>query len=243
MFDHVTIRVADRAASEAFYDRVLPVVGVERNDGSDEFPEWRDYSIAAASPELPPTRRLHIAFRATDQDEVDSFWKTGTAAGYRSGGEPGLRPQYAADYYGAFLLDPDGNSIEAVARDTPKERGAIDHIWIRVTDISAALAFYETIAPFSGFSLADDDRPELVRFRAPSRTSFSLVRGEPTERLHLAFPAPTHAVVDEFHRIAIAAGYRDNGPPGERPVYHPGYYGAFVFDSDGNNIELVDHGR
>jgi catechol 2,3-dioxygenase-like lactoylglutathione lyase family enzyme len=59
----------------------------------------------------------------------------------------------------------------------------------------------------------------------------------------MAFPAADNATVDEFHRAAIAAGYRDNGPPGERPVYHPGYYGAFVLDPDGNNIELVNHNR
>jgi predicted lactoylglutathione lyase len=49
--------------------------------------------------------------------------------------------------------------------------------------------------------------------------------------------------VDEFHRVALAAGYRDNGPPGERPQYHPGYYGAFVLDPDGNNVEAVFHDR
>ena len=243
MFDHVTIRVADRAASEEFYDLVLPVVGVEKTYSGEVFAEWGDYSIVAASGEIPPTRRLHIAFFTPERDEVKAFWQAGTAAGYRSDGEPGLRPQYTPDYYGSFLLDPDGNSVEAVCRDTPKERGAIDHLWIRVADVSAALDFYATVAEFTGFALAADRQPELVRFRAASGTSFSLVRGTPTERVHLAFPAATRSVVDEFHRAATAAGYRDNGRPGERPVYHEGYYGAFVLDPDGNNIELVDHGR
>lgn len=243
MFDHLTIRAEDRAASEAFYDLVLPVVGVEESHSGDAFAEWGDYSVAAASAEIPPTRRLHIAFFTPDRDEVDAFWQAGTGAGYRSDGEPGPRPQYSPSYYGAFLLDPDGNSVEAVSHGGVKERGAIDHIWMRVADVSAALDFYSTIAPFSGFALVDDERPELVRFRAPSRTSLSLVRGTPSERVHLAFPAAGHDVVEEFHRTATAGGYRDNGPPGERPVYHPGYYAAFVFDPDGNNIELVDHGR
>jgi catechol 2,3-dioxygenase-like lactoylglutathione lyase family enzyme len=61
--------------------------------------------------------------------------------------------------------------------------------------------------------------------------------------VHLAFPAASHRAVDDFHRAATAAGYRDNGGPGERAVYHEGYYAAFVLDPDGNNIELVDHGR
>jgi catechol 2,3-dioxygenase-like lactoylglutathione lyase family enzyme len=58
----------------------------------------------------------------------------------------------------------------------------------------------------------------------------------------MAFPVPDDATVAEFHRTALAAGYRDNGPPGERR-YHPGYYGAFVLDPDGNNVEAVNHNR
>jgi catechol 2,3-dioxygenase-like lactoylglutathione lyase family enzyme len=243
MFDHVDIRAADRAASEAFYDVVLPVVGLEKTHSDDDFVEWGEFGVVAASAEIPPTQRLHIAFFASDRGEVDAFWRAGTEAAYRSDGEPGTRPQYSPDYYGAFLLDPDGNSVEAVTHDGAKERGAIDHIWIRVADVSASLDFYTVIAPFSGFSLHADLRPDRVRFRAASQVSFSLVSGPPTKRVHLAFPAATHDVVDEFHRVATSAGYRDNGGPGERPVYHEGYYGAFVFDPDGNNIELVDHGR
>ena len=63
-----------------------------------------------------------------------------------------------------------------------------------------------------------------------------------TENIHLAFVAPNARKVDEFHRVALAAGYRDNGAPGERPEYHAGYYGAYVLDPDGNNVEAVFHG-
>jgi catechol 2,3-dioxygenase-like lactoylglutathione lyase family enzyme len=74
--------------------------------------------------------------------------------------------------------------------------------------------------------------------------SFSVLAGEePTEHLHLAFPATDNATVDRFHRDATAAGYRDNGPPGERAIYHEGYYGAYVLDPDGNNVEVVNHNR
>jgi catechol 2,3-dioxygenase-like lactoylglutathione lyase family enzyme len=65
----------------------------------------------------------------------------------------------------------------------------------------------------------------------------------PTQHLHMAFPARENAKVDAFYRAAIEAGYRDNGPPGERRRYHPGYYGAYVLDPDGNNIEVVNHNR
>ena len=72
---------------------------------------------------------------------------------------------------------------------------------------------------------------------------FSVVSGTPTEHAHVAFPAHDDATVDEFHRAAIAAGSRDDGPPGERPVYHPGYYAAYILDPDGNSVELVNHNR
>jgi hypothetical protein len=64
-----------------------------------------------------------------------------------------------------------------------------------------------------------------------------------TEHLHMAWPARTDAAVDAFHQAAVSAGYRSNGAPGERPVYHPGYYGAFILDPDGNNVEVVNHNR
>jgi predicted lactoylglutathione lyase len=70
-----------------------------------------------------------------------------------------------------------------------------------------------------------------------------IATGEPTKNVHIAFAARNREEVDEFHRLAIKAGYRDNGPPGERPIYHEGYYGAFVLDPDGNNIEAVFHDR
>ena len=61
--------------------------------------------------------------------------------------------------------------------------------------------------------------------------------------MHIAFPADDDATVDAFHAAPTAAGYRDDGAPGERPEYHAGYYGAFVLDPDGNNVEVVNHNR
>jgi catechol 2,3-dioxygenase-like lactoylglutathione lyase family enzyme len=72
--------------------------------------------------------------------------------------------------------------------------------------------------------------------------SFSVVNGTPSENVHFAFPADDNRTVDDFHRKLTAAGYRDNGAPGERD-YHAGYYAAFVLDPDGNNIEVVYHNR
>ncbi len=115
----------------------------------------------------------------------------------------------------------------------------IDHLWIRVADVEAAKAFYVTIADDVGIRL-EGERPGWAHFAGAGGT-FSLVPGEPTVGLHMAFPAPDRAAVQAFHRTATGAGYRDNGGPGERLEYHPGYYGAFVLDPDGNNIEAVFH--
>jgi catechol 2,3-dioxygenase-like lactoylglutathione lyase family enzyme len=73
--------------------------------------------------------------------------------------------------------------------------------------------------------------------------SFAVVSGEPTKDLHVAFEAQDDGTVDAFHETATAAGYLDDGPPGERAIYHPGYYGAFVLDPDGNSVEVVNHNR
>ena len=239
MFDHVQIRVSDREASERFYDTVLSVLGKPRFSGEDHT-EWKDdFDIGWDG---PPTRRLHVGFFAPTHELVDAFHRAGVDAGYQSDGEPGPRPEYTPDYYGAFLLDPDGNSIEAVYLDSEREPGQIDHLWLRTRDVAAATAFYATIAPVVGLEVRTHS-PDHVQLTGAG-LSFSFVTGEsPTEHVHLAFPAPDNATVDAFHATATGAGYRDNGEPGERPVYHPGYYGAFVLDPDGHNVEAVNHNR
>jgi catechol 2,3-dioxygenase-like lactoylglutathione lyase family enzyme len=243
VFDHVTIRVSDREASERFYVTVLGALGVEQTHSGVHFAEWNDFSLARATDDHPVTTRLHVGFAASSREEVDAFWQAGIDAGFTDDGPPGLRPQYAEDYYGGFLRDPDGNSAEAVHFAHVREGGGIDHLWIRVADVAAAKAFYEVVARHAGFELRRDT-PERVRFAGADRAgSFSFLPGHPTENVHLAFPAWDNATVDAFHQALTEAGYRDNGPPGERPIYHPGYYGAFVLDPDGNNVELVNHNR
>ena len=242
MFDHVTIRVSDRAASERFYETVLRTLGIEPTHSGEHFVEWDDFSLAAADAASPVTRRLHVGFAAPTREHVDAFWHTGIAAGYEDDGEPGLRPQYSDDYYGAFLLDPDGNSVEAVHHGSLRNGGNVDHFWIRVSDIEASTHFYEIVGPAAGFRVGSESA-ERTQFACVSG-SFSVVAGEqPSEHVHLAFAAADNETVDRFHREATAAGYRDNGAPGERAVYHTGYYAAFVLDPDGNNVEVVNHNR
>jgi len=240
VFDHVTIRVSDRAASERFYTTVLAVIGIDESYSGERFTEWNDFSLAEASDWDPVTRGLHVGFGASSRERVDEFWQAGVDAGFESDGEPGPRTEYGEDYYGGFLLDPDGNSAEAV-RFEDVRRG-VDHLWIRVRDVAASKRFYETIAPHARLGLGVD-KPERASFTgAPG--SFSVLSGDQlTEHLHLAFPARDNQAVDDFHQAAVEAGYRDNGAPGERPAYHPGYYSAYVLDPDGHNVELVSHNR
>ena len=241
VFDHVTIRAADRQASERFYDAVLRTLGIEKTYSDGELAEWDDFSLSPATDAKPPTRGLHVGFVAPSHAHVEEFWRMGIEAGYRDDGPPGPRPQYRDDYYGSFLLDPDGNSAEAVHHGAMSGEGRVDHLWIRVADVAASKQFYETVAPQTGFRLKLDT-PGRAQFVAASG-SFSVVLGRPTKHLHLAFSAQENETVDEFHRVATEAGYEDNGAPGERRVYHDGYYGAFVLDPDGNNIEVVNHNR
>jgi len=238
VFDHVDIHVADLAASRRFYFEAL---GLPTSDG--EHVAWGDFGIDGCSPEHPLTRRLHIAFGAEDRDGVDAWWTRMTEAGYESDGEPGPRPQYSPDYYGAFVLDPDGNSVEAVHHGRSRA-GEIDHLWLRTRDVDAIARFYETVAPVVGIA-AERRGPDFVHLRFDDGSgSFSFVGGdEPTQNVHLAFGVRDRDAVQRFHTAATAAGYRDNGGPGERPQYHPGYYGAFVFDPEANNVEAVFHDR
>jgi catechol 2,3-dioxygenase-like lactoylglutathione lyase family enzyme len=241
VFDHVTIRVSEREASERFYDTVLQTLGVEQTHAGLDFTEWSDFSLTQADDEDPVTRRLHVAFVAPSREHVDEFWRAGTEAGYREDGAPRPRPQYREDYYGAFLLDPDGNSAEAVHHGALRTGGVVDHLWIRVADVATSKQFYELVAPFGGLRLRHNT-DERAQFAGQSG-SFSVVAGSPTEHLHMAFPASDNATVEAFHRAATEAGYRDNGLPRERPIYHHGYYGAYILDPDGNNIEVVNHNR
>ena len=172
MFESVTLRTSDVPAAEAFYGTVLP--GLERL--------W----IVAGS---PPTARLHIGFSAPSLADVDEFWRIGTAAGYRSDGPPGPRPQYGADYYGAFLLDPGGNSAEAMHNRFERGRAEIDHLWIRVSDLDVSRAFYEAVGSSAGFVPAwTHDDPPRVGFQGEGPGSFSIVLdGEPTTGARIAF--------------------------------------------------------
>lgn len=110
----------------------------------------------------------------------------------------------------------------------------IDHVHFRVKDLDAAKRFYGAIMEVL-------DVPVQVDDHHIGADELWIDVGENPTRVHLAFQTPDRETVDRFYKAALAAGGKDNGPPGERD-YHPGYYAAFVFDPDGNNIEAVHHG-
>jgi hypothetical protein len=169
MFELVTVHASDRQASQRFYDVVLATLDVEPTD----------FAVVQAGAAV--TRGLHVGFVGQSRDAVDEFWRTGTDAGYRSDGEPGPRPVYGEDYYGGFLLDPDGNSAEAVHHDDLRRGGSVDHVWIRVPDLAEARRSYLQRGLSIGY-----EGPERVRFGGENG-SISILVGEPSENVDIAF--------------------------------------------------------
>jgi catechol 2,3-dioxygenase-like lactoylglutathione lyase family enzyme len=118
----------------------------------------------------------------------------------------------------------------------------IDHTGIVVSDLKKSRKFYEqALAPLGYAMLFEVPGDVGMGFGEPPKPDFWIGRGTPTVNQHIAFRANSRAVVDAFYRAALAAGGTDNGAPGARPHYHANYYGAFVLDLDGHNIEAVCH--
>jgi catechol 2,3-dioxygenase-like lactoylglutathione lyase family enzyme len=127
----------------------------------------------------------------------------------------------------------------------PRRRVVIDHVTIGVSDLERSRAFYSHALLPLGFSEIADSPAGLpeVEFGLEEAPNFAISTAYPTGApVHVAFAADRREQVDAFHREALAAGGRDNGPPGLRPEYSEDYYGAFVIDPDGHNIEAVHHG-
>jgi catechol 2,3-dioxygenase-like lactoylglutathione lyase family enzyme len=116
----------------------------------------------------------------------------------------------------------------------------IDHLGLRVRDLAASRRFYRACVEALGLRLTGDEPGYFAIDELYVDLADDGGQG-PVSHVHLAFQAADRAAVDRFHAAGLAAGGRDNGAPGERD-YHPGYYGAFLLDPDGNNIEAVHHG-
>lgn len=126
----------------------------------------------------------------------------------------------------------------------------IDHTGIAVSDMAVSRAFYEAALKPLGYSVQMEVTEEMtggqgshVGFGTPDRPDFWIGTGKAASTgVHVAISAGDQAAVEAFYEAALAAGGKDNGAPGLRPQYHAGYFGAFVLDPDGNNVEAVFHG-
>lgn len=124
----------------------------------------------------------------------------------------------------------------------------IDHTGIIVSDFEKSKKFYtEALNPIGyrlllEFPSSVTGSTNVAGFGEPPKTDFWVAQGTPNDpRIHVAFRVGKRSLIDAFHQAALTAGGRDNGAPGPRPQYHPNYYGAFVLDPDGHNIEVVCH--
>ena len=118
----------------------------------------------------------------------------------------------------------------------------IDHTGFGVSDYAASKAFYERALAPLGISLIMEVMEAAAGFGSSGKPIFWLEeRRTPVTEVHVAFLAKDRATVDAFHAAGLEAGGKDNGAPGVRATYHPDYYGAYVLDPDGNNVEAVCH--
>ena len=123
---------------------------------------------------------------------------------------------------------------------SPRE-AFVDHLTVQVRDLEASRRFYAAaLAPWGSREFEDDLG---ISFGPPGSEDVAIAEGEPSAPIHLALSAPDRETVQRFYEAALSAGGRDNGAPGERPQYHPGYYAAYVLDPDGTNVEAVFHDR
>ncbi len=243
MIDHVTIRVSDRDAAGPVYAALLQTLGLELGPPApQDTGRWGYVSVRQADADHPPTTGLHLGFAASSRASVDAFHTAGLAAGWRDDGAPGPRPQYAEAYYGGFLLDPDGTSVEAVHHGAVRRDGVVDHLWLRTRDLPAVRRCFAAIAEPAGLTVGIDTAEHLLLRAGGGSVSF-VPRDGPTRGVHFAFSADDDAPVDAFHAAALKAGCRDDGAPGLRPHYHPGYYAAFVRGPDDTSVEVVHHRR
>jgi catechol 2,3-dioxygenase-like lactoylglutathione lyase family enzyme len=119
----------------------------------------------------------------------------------------------------------------------------LDHVGLDVSDYQRSKAFYETTLAPLGLKLLMEPAPDIGGFGEGQMPFFWIAKRDlgPQSGIHVAFTADSRETVDSFHAAALEAGATDNGGPGPREIYHPNYYGAYVLDPDGNNVEAVCH--
>lgn len=210
MFAEVAFSVADPGRAMPALGRLLAVLGAPAIAGGSRSP-WGDFVVTGAGMSRPPTRAAHVAFRAPDEEAVRRFWSTGLELGFADDGPPGERPRYLRGYFGAFLRDGAGNSLEAVLYPGMRDRGVVDHVWLRVSDLDASRLLYDDLMRRAGGRRVASTG-SLARYSlGPRRGSLTLVAASPeatTVSLDLKF------ATEEGGRVT-AGHARPDATPGE----------------------------
>ena len=263
MFSHFTLGANDLKRSRRFYDAVMSSLGQTLIQAAPEEgylmygPPDQGYPhlfICSPFDGLPATwsNGFHIAFNAADTAMVDRFHATALAEGGYDEGAPGLRPHYAADYYGAYVRDPDGNKLQTVCYSEGRRAGntgdSLSHITIGLANLEREHAFCTAVlaplgvvelpeegdAESAGFGLAGFDLPML--YLQPAFDGRPVTWGN---GCHTALAAPSRMAVDRFHAAGLERGGVCEGAPGLRPHYSANYYAAYLRDPVGNKLQAV----
>lgn len=253
--DHASVGVSDLGASIRFYDAALAPLGARRRFRDGDYVAWGSATVnghfaVCRRPSPRPQLGAHACFAAGSREEVEAFHRAALAAGGEDNGPPGYRPQYSPDYYGAFVLDPDGNHLGVVARlaadqaSTPRAR-ILDHLSIGTVHLGEAARFYDALlAPLGAARLRTRD--DYVMFGTDlNDTTFILAEPDepgavaPQPGFHACFAADSRESLALFHAAGLRGGARNNGTPGPRPDYAIDYWGAFLVDPWGNHVGAV----
>ena len=262
MFSHFTLGSNNLARSEKFYSAALAPLDQFLTHTSIDGAMYR-YSLSDQSfphlfiarpfDDLPATwsNGFHIAFNAKDSFAVDQFYAAALANGGIDEGAPGLRPEYEADYYAAYVRDPDGNKLQAVCYTNGRSTGAtgevISHITIGLADFQRERRFYRAVLAVLDIEELGDDDPDSMDFGYKGM-DLPVIYVQPTfdgrpatwgNGTHVALTARSREQVDVFHQVALDNGGICDGPPGLRPQYSENYYAAYIRDSVGNKLQAV----
>ena len=261
MIDHVGFNVSERARPRRGSTRRRSA-----SLGYSVAVEWEEhvgFGTGEGGPDFwiskrgEPTTTAHVALRAPDRAAVDEFHRAAVAAGGTDNGPPACGRTTTSTTTAPTsriptetTSKPSATTPRNLSTTGPRDRGEssggrpmefhqgrlFDHVHLRVRDLAASRRFYAAVLEALGRSLTHESQSAFA-----ADELYVSEDGEPTSGLHIAFQAADREAVVRFHEAALAAGGVDNGRPGERD-YHPGYYAAYVFDPDGNNVEAVHHG-
>ena len=275
---HMTLGSNDLEKAAVFYDAVMPILNHARAPISlDNFVAYAPISGVGSGEDtgqFDATGRIapflcvcrpydgqpasqgngfHIAWVAADKAAVEAFHTTALAHGGSDEGAPGYRPHYSADYFAAYVRDPDGNKLQAVFYEKGRKAGPggtiLSHVTLPFDDLKAGLAFYEPVFATLGLGRlrsSEDPGEDYAFSRDGADLPVAYVQrpfdGKPAAHgngQHVSFFAETSAQVDRFFETALALGGRDDGPPGIRPDYTQPYYAAYIRDPAGTKIQAV----